>query len=162
MFSFFNKTAPAPAPDEAPILLPEGWVTKPASLAPPPAPLAPPAAVAQTPAAITPSPLWAPAPEPAATPRQTWLERLRAGLRKTGSSIAAVFTGTLIDDQLYEELEEALLMADAGVRATEFLLADLKRRVKDAKATDPQAVRALLIDALSELLAPLQKGLVVG
>ena len=42
MFSFFKKTAPAPAPDEAPILLPEGWVTKPASPPPPPPP--PPAA----------------------------------------------------------------------------------------------------------------------
>jgi fused signal recognition particle receptor len=58
------------------------------------------------------------------------------GLRKTGGSIAQVFTGTRIDDALYEELEAALLMADTGVKATEFLLQDLKRRVKDAKATD--------------------------
>jgi fused signal recognition particle receptor len=55
------------------------------------------------------------------------------GLRKTGSSIAQVFTGTQIDDALYEELESALLMADAGVKATEFLLADLKRRVKEPR-----------------------------
>ena len=41
------------------------------------------------------------------------IDRLRAGLRKTGSSIAGVFTGTQIDDALYEELEEALLLADA-------------------------------------------------
>ncbi len=90
------------------------------------------------------------------------MDRLRAGLRKTGGSIAGVFTGTQIDDQLYEELEEALLMADAGVKATQFLLDDLKRRVKDAKATDPQAVRGLLVDALAELLKPLEKGLEVG
>ncbi|XHS80212.1 signal recognition particle-docking protein FtsY [Burkholderiaceae bacterium UC74_6] len=101
------------------------------------------------------------APTPAA-PRQGWMDKLRAGLRKTGSSIAQVFTGTQIDDALYEELEEALLMADAGVKATEFLLEDLKRRVKEAKATEPQAVRGLLIDALSDLLAPLEKGLAVG
>ena len=60
------------------------------------------------------------------------MDKLRNGLRKTGSSIAQVFTGTQIDDALYEELESALLMADAGVRATEFLLGDLKRRVKEA------------------------------
>jgi fused signal recognition particle receptor len=109
----------------------------------------------------------APAPEsttveePRAT-RAGWFDRLRQGLRKTGGSIAQVFTGTRIDDELYEELEAALLMADAGVKATEHLLQDLKRRVKDAKATEPAQVKALLIDAVTELLAPLQKPLVVG
>ena len=94
--------------------------------------------------------------------RQSWLDKLRNGLRKTGSSIAQVFTGTQIDDSLYEELEAALLMADAGVRATEFLLLDLKRRVKEAKATDPVRVKGLLAEALAELLAPLEQPLVVG
>ena len=90
------------------------------------------------------------------------MDKLRQGLRKTGSSISQVFTGTQIDDALYEELEAALLMADAGVKATEFLLQDLKRRVKDAKVTDPRAVRQLLVDALAELLQPLQRQLVIG
>ena len=88
--------------------------------------------------------------------RGGWLSRLKAGLRKTGQGIAQVFTGTRIDDALYEELESALLMADAGLPATQQLLADLKRRVKDAKATDPAAVKTLLVDALAELLQPLQ------
>ena len=47
-------------------------------------------------------------------------------------------------------------MADAGVDATEHLLDDLKRRVKQAKATEPAAVKGLLADAIAELLAPLQ------
>jgi len=94
--------------------------------------------------------------------RQRWIDKLRNGLRKTGSSIAQVFTGTQIDDGLYEELEAALLMADAGVRATEFLLQDLRQRVKDARATDPARVKGLLADALTALLAPLEKALVVG
>ncbi len=106
-------------------------------------------------AAATPA---APAPEP----RQGWLGKLRAGLRKTGSNIATVFTGTRIDDALYEQLEEALLMADAGVQATQFLLEDLKRRVKESKATEPAAVKGLLVDALAELLAPLEKPLQLG
>ncbi|CAM4057727.1 signal recognition particle-docking protein FtsY [Roseateles saccharophilus] len=171
MFSFFKK-APTPAAAEAPALLPEGWATKPVSaptsvvaeavpaLVPAPAPQVPAAVPAPMPvpvAVVAPPP-----PVPEAAPRQGWLNRLRAGLRKTGSSIAGVFTGTKIDDQLYEELEEALLMADAGVKATEFLLGDLKRRVKEARASDPQAVRGLLVDALAELLAPLEKGLEVG
>ena len=106
----------------------------------------------------------APASAPAAAPteRKGWLDRLKAGLRKTGSSITTVFTGTQIDDALYEELEEALLMADTGVKATTHLLADLKRRVKEAKATDPAAVKGLLADALTDLLRPLEKALVIG
>jgi fused signal recognition particle receptor len=94
--------------------------------------------------------------------RGNWLDKLRSGLRRTGSGIAQVFTGTRIDDSLYEELESALLMADAGVKATEFLLEDLKRRVKDAKATDPARVKMLLADAVAELLAPLERPLQVG
>ena len=94
--------------------------------------------------------------------RRSWVERLRGGLRKTGSSITQVFTGTRIDETLYEELEAALLMADAGVKATEFLLADLKRRVKETKATEPTAVKVLLADAVAELLAPLERPLRVG
>ena len=107
------------------------------------------------------------APEPTAKPqadnsRQSWMERLKAGLRKTGSSIATVFTGTQINDALYEELEDALLMADTGVKATQHLLEDLKRRVKDTKTTEPAAVKALLADALTDLLKPLEKQLTIG
>jgi fused signal recognition particle receptor len=101
-------------------------------------------------------------PTPSAPPRQSWLSKLKAGLRKTGGSIASVFTGTQIDDALYEELETALLLADTGVKATEHLLQDLKARVKATKATDPAAVKALLIEAITDLLMPLQKQLHIG
>jgi fused signal recognition particle receptor len=101
-------------------------------------------------------------PTASEAPRQSWLSKLKAGLRKTGGSIASVFTGTQIDDALYEELETALLLADTGVKATEHLLQDLKARVKTAKATDPAAVKALLIDAIAHLLLPLQKQLHIG
>ena len=133
MFSFFRKKAPPPA-------------DAPEALTPP--------AAETTPAA---GPVPASAPE-----RSGWLGRLAHGLRKTGSSLSQVFTGTKIDDALYDELESALLMADAGVAATEALLADLRRRVKDHKATDPGAVKALLADAITDLLSPLEKPLVVG
>jgi fused signal recognition particle receptor len=94
--------------------------------------------------------------------RRPWFDRLKLGLKRTGSGIAQVFTGARIDEALYEELEAALLMADAGVQATEHLLADLKRRVKDARATDPAMVKALLADAVAALLEPLEKALVIG
>jgi fused signal recognition particle receptor len=100
----------------------------------------------------------APSPEP----RSAWMDKLKTGLRKTGHSMATVFTGTQIDDALYEELEAALLMSDAGVAATNHLLADLKRRVKEAKATEPAFVKSLLAASMADLLAPLQKPLVIG
>ncbi|HWP18133.1 MAG TPA: signal recognition particle-docking protein FtsY [Burkholderiaceae bacterium] len=105
----------------------------------------------------------APPVEPAAiASRRSWLEKLRLGLRKTGTSLTQVFTGARIDDALYEELEAALLMADAGVKATEYLLEDLKRRVKEAKATEPAAVKGLLAEAITDLLKPLEKPLMIG
>ena len=99
------------------------------------------------------------APGPVA---EGWLGRLRQGLRTPGGSIAQVFSGTRIDEALYEELESALLMADTGVAATQQLLEDLRRRVKEAKATEPAAVKALLADAVTELLRPLERPLVIG
>ena len=160
MFSFFRKKTPTPPPAEAP-------APAPATAEQPPAPPLTPAAapVAAAPATVAPAAA-APVPTPAAPApapeRKSWLDKLKAGLRKTGSTIATVFTGTQIDDALYEELETALLMADTGVKATEHLLADLKRRVKESKTTDPAAVKGLLADAITDLLAPLQKPLVIG
>ena len=143
MFSFFKKKTPPPAPAAEPLA--------------PEAPAVPAVVVV---AAAEPA---LAAPEPAAAePRARWIDRLRQGLKKTGSSIAQVFTGTRIDDALYEDLESALLLADAGVAATQYLLDDLKRRVKDSKATDPAAVKGLLADAVAALLQPLQRPLVVG
>jgi fused signal recognition particle receptor len=104
----------------------------------------------------------APQQMPAERPRASWIARLGQGLRRTGQSISTVFTGTKIDDDLYEELETALLMADAGVQATEYLLADLKKRVKDTATTEPSAVKALLAASIAELLKPLEKPLTIG
>jgi len=140
MFSFFRKKTPPATPAAA-------------------LPSSTPAAAQPAAAAATPS---VPEVTAAPAPRTSWLSRLKAGLQRTGSNIAQVFTGTRIDETLYEELEAALLMADAGVAATQFLLDDLRRRVKAEKATDPAAVKALLAQALSELLEPLRGELVIG
>ena len=94
--------------------------------------------------------------------RQRWLTKLQAGLRKTGSSISSVFSGNLINDQLYEDLETALLMADTGVKATEHLLVDVKRRVREGGMTHPVAVRNALIESITALLKPLERPLVIG
>ncbi|KAB7623232.1 signal recognition particle-docking protein FtsY [Verminephrobacter eiseniae] len=171
MFSFFKKKpAPTPVPADAPAAASAaaaepgaepaglGWLRNPFASPAPETPAAQPAAPAvAAPAAAPPAAASAP---PAG--RTGWLLRLKSGLRKTGSSISTVFTGTQIDDALYEELETALLLADTGVKATGHLLAELKRRAKERRASDPAAVKALLTEALAELLRPLEKTLVIG
>ncbi len=94
--------------------------------------------------------------------RLRWLDKLASGLRKTGSSISGVFTGTQIDDALYDNLESSLLLADTGVKATEYLLADVKRRVVASGVTNPVAVKNILTESLTQLLTPLEQGLVIG
>jgi fused signal recognition particle receptor len=130
---------------------------------------------------VTPSPTSAPAPSPSgsligsavvqaieipvpavAPERKSWLEKLSTGLRKTGSAISEVFTGAQIDDNFYEELETALLMADTGVKATEHLIAEVKRRVAQSGASRPVQAKNILIDSLTQLLKPLEKPLVIG
>jgi fused signal recognition particle receptor len=69
-----------------------------------------------------------PPPTQDASAKKSWLSRLKSGLAKTGSSITSVFVNTKIDEDLYEELETALLMSDAGVDATEYLLGALRAR----------------------------------
>jgi fused signal recognition particle receptor len=103
-------------------------------------------------------------PAPPAPPeqRESWMRRLRAGLSKTSSNLTTLFVGAKIDDELYEELETALLMADAGVDATQFLLGALKKKVKNERLTEAQQVKTALRTLLVELLTPLQKPLVLG
>jgi len=106
----------------------------------------------------TPAPTALPEQGPSASQvaAQTWLGRLRSSLQRTGSSIAGVFGGKVIDDALYEELESALLMADAGMPATQAVLHALKLRVKASGSTQPAQVKVLLIEVLTEVLLPLQ------
>jgi len=107
-------------------------------------------------------PMEIPVAAPVAPERQRWLDKLSAGLRKTGSSISQVFAGAQIDDHLYDELEAALLMADAGTKATQHLLEEVKRRVQASGATRPVQVKNILADSLTQLLRPLEKALVIG
>jgi fused signal recognition particle receptor len=117
--------------------------------------------VAEAPAASA-SPAMAAAPQDAADAKQSWLKRLKTGLVRTSSNISTLFTGTRIDDALYEELEAALLMADAGVEATQFLLDALKQKVKAEKLTDTQQVKTALRELMIDLLQPLEKPLELG
>ena len=152
MFSFFRKK---PAPTLAPTPVP-------AAAAPPAPASVPPAQGAGLIGSALVQPIEIPVSAPVAPERQRWLDKLTAGLRKTGSSISLVFTGAQIDDHLYEELEAALLMADTGVKATQYLLDEVKRRVLASGATRPVQVKNILADSLTQLLRPLEKALVIG
>jgi fused signal recognition particle receptor len=94
--------------------------------------------------------------------KRSWLSRLKAGLSKTSSNLTTLFVGARIDDDLYDELESALLVSDAGVEATQWLLAELKKKVKNERLTEAAQVRTALRTLLIDLLQPLQRPLVLG
>jgi fused signal recognition particle receptor len=101
-----------------------------------------------------------PPTEPGA--KQSWLARLRSGLAKTSAGLTGIFVGAKIDDALYEELETALLMSDAGIEATDYLLGALHEKVRAERLTDPQQVKGALRTLLVDLLRPLEKSLMLG
>ena len=146
MFSFFKKKPVAPEAPEVQI--------------PAPAPVASPAPTTTSAVeAYVPEPLM-PIEEPAQ--KQSWMTRLKAGLSKTSNNLSLLFVGAKIDDDLYDELEAALLMSDAGVDATEYLLDALKQKVKDDKLLDAAAVKTALKQLMVELLTPLQRPFELG
>lgn len=159
------QAAPVPATPHA-ISAPDTGAAAPATVAPP-APVTPmtqavSAAPANAPPAQTQEEEIIPAAAPSAEQKRSWLTRLKTGLSKTSASLTTLFVGAKIDDDLYEELESALLMADAGIDATQFLLDALKKKVKDEKLTEAEQVKAALKALLIGLLTPLQKPLVLG
>ncbi|MDT8992475.1 signal recognition particle-docking protein FtsY [Curvibacter sp. APW13] len=172
MFSFFKKkfsspppASVSPAPTEVPTA--ERAPAEPVTAAPAVAPASAPSSPSPLPSGgLIGSALVIPIdiPEPAAVPpeRQKWLDKLKAGLGKTASNISNVFTGQVIDEDLYEDLEAALLQADAGVAATEYVLKTLRDKVKATGVTHPVALKNILIATLTDLLTPLQKQLVIG
>ena len=143
-----SPTAPAPAPQMAPAI---------------------PAAVTQAPAAQTPAagptaygdseivPPTQALPEAVRPARAGWFERLRGGLARTRSQLGSIFSRSKIDESLYEDLETALLASDTGYGTTEWLLGQLRERVKRDRIQDAATLKTALIDILTDLLAPLEK-----
>ncbi len=94
--------------------------------------------------------------------KKSWMTRLKAGLAKTSNNLSLLFVGARIDEDLYEELESALLMSDAGMDATQYLLDNLRRKVKEDKLLDAAAVKGALKELLVDLMRPLEKPLELG
>ena len=83
--------------------------------------------------------------------------KLKAGLDKTRKNILGGVDGVLgaftkIDEDLFEELEEALIMADLGVQTTMDIVENLRKRVKREHATDPSLIKGMLIDEITAIL----------
>lgn len=86
-----------------------------------------------------------------------FFSKLKEGLKKTkdniGKKIFAAFSGRALDDDFYEELEEAMLTADMGVTATEQILDEFKDEVYREKITDTEKAKNLLkrimVDSIS-------------
>ena len=81
--------------------------------------------------------------------------RLKAGLTKTRDNIVKgidrVFSGfSSIDEEFYEELEEILIMGDIGVKATEEILENLRKRVKAEHIKEPADCKEILIESIKE------------
>jgi fused signal recognition particle receptor len=96
---------------------------------------------------------WKKSEEP---PSGSWLDRLKRGLKKTGSQLTGLFGGTKVDEQLFEALESALISADAGLEATKTLLDRLRVRVRKEGIETPEALKDALAGELAALLAPLE------
>ena len=98
--------------------------------------------------------------------RRSWTDRLKAGLSRTrqqiGGGLANLFGLRKIDEDLLEELETTLLMADCGVEATQLLLDELRRRWKRDRLETADQLQGALAEALTALLAPLEVPLELG
>ena len=83
--------------------------------------------------------------------------KIKSGLSKTRDNILSSVDNVLksfvkIDEDLFEELEEALIMADIGVETSLYIIEKLREKVKDERVTDPSEVKGLLVNVISEIL----------
>ena len=83
--------------------------------------------------------------------------KIRDGLKKTRDALFGRIDQMLksfskIDDELFEELEELLVMGDVGMHTAEKICTELKQRVKNEGITDPREIRRLLEEVITEML----------
>ena len=90
-------------------------------------------------------------------PKKGFFAKLFEGLGKTRKNImggvdAVLGAFTVIDEDLFEELEEVLIMADIGVETTMNIIETLRSRVKKERVTDPSSIKTMLIEEITEIL----------
>ena len=92
-----------------------------------------------------------------------FFEKIKKGLSKTKTALGGTLDNVLsaygvISDDLYDELEEALIMADVGVETSLKIIGRVRQNVKDKKIKDPAQVRDELRSVISEMLESCQSG----
>ncbi|WP_298452026.1 signal recognition particle-docking protein FtsY [uncultured Marinobacter sp.] len=145
-----EKPVEKKAPDAAPEPLPEEAAEVPAAVEP----------------ALVPEPTPEKVPEPEAAPQLSVFERIKQGLGKTRASLtggmADLFSvGKKIDEDLLEEIETTLLMADVGVTATSEIIESLTDKLQRNQLKDGEALRKALRDELHGLLKGVTKPLTI-
>ncbi|MBQ8248930.1 MAG: signal recognition particle-docking protein FtsY [Clostridia bacterium] len=86
-----------------------------------------------------------------------FFDRLKAGLAKTKNALFKQVDNLFrsfvrVDEDLLEELEELLIMADVGVNSTEAIIERLREKIKDDRITEPEACRVALQEILVEMI----------
>ena len=87
-----------------------------------------------------------------------FFDKLKSGLSKTRESISEQVNNVFsvfvkVDDELFENLEEALIMADIGVETTEYIIKTLRENVKQKRITDGNLVKEELKNIISDILS---------
>lgn len=95
--------------------------------------------------------------EPVKEKKLGFFAKIKSGLSKTRNNILSSVDNVLksfvkIDEDLFEELEEALIMADIGVETSLYIIEKLREKVKDERVTDASEIKRLLINVISEIL----------
>ena len=95
--------------------------------------------------------------EPKEEKKLGFFARLKAGLGKTRAALNEKVDSVLkffkkIDEELYEELEEALIMADVGVETSTFIIEELRKKVKEKHLTESEQVKGEIQEIVSEIL----------
>ncbi|WP_110458304.1 signal recognition particle-docking protein FtsY [Shewanella algidipiscicola] len=104
-------------------------------------------------------------PEPQQKPtKEGFFARLKRGLKRTseniGSGFVGLFKGKKIDDELFEELEEQLLIADVGVETTTRLISSLTEQASRKQLKDGEALYELMREEMQKTLEPVSVPLV--
>lgn len=103
--------------------------------------------------------------EPVAEKKPKFFERLKAGLSRTkqniGTGFVALFKGKTIDDELYEDLETQLLVADVGMDTTTKIIDSLTEKAKLSQLKDGEALYGMLKEHLQGLLSEVDKPLTI-
>lgn len=143
----------------------------PAEPEPTPTPLAPAATesrVAEAPPVVAPAEApvaeqaVAPLPEEEISPKKRFRDRLARARGTFSSALSSMLSRKAIDDETWEDLEEALVRCDVGIDLTQRILQDLEARARADGVKDPEGIITLLKDELEGLLAGQDRSLAVN